>query len=230
MSNFLCTICVRKNSKEIKNKNFKKFLNSNLTNITIAQSKKIKIFDKIVLSTDLTKNKLKKLIKVDLTIHRPKKFANNVVSKLEAIKHAHLMSEKYFKKKFDYIVDLDVTSPLRKVKDIENCIKLFIKNKNSSNLITGALSKKNPFFNQTRVTNGKAYPVIKSKIKSRQQVKDIFDLNAAIYIWRRKYLINCKSVFMNNTTFYKMPYERSIDIDSKLDFKIVEFLLKKNAK
>ena len=72
MSNFLCTICVRKNSKEIKNKNFKKFLNSNLTNITIAQSKKIKIFDKIVLSTDLTKNKLKKLIKVDLTIHRPK--------------------------------------------------------------------------------------------------------------------------------------------------------------
>lgn len=227
MSNFLCTICVRKNSKEIKNKNFKKFLNSNLTNITIAQSKKIKIFDKIVLSTDLTKNKLKKLIKVDLMIYRPKKLANSVVSKLEAIKHAHLMSEKYFKKKFDYIVDLDVTSPLRKIKDIENCIKLFIKNKNSSNLITGALSKKNPFFNQTRVDNGKAYPVIKSKIKNRQQVKDIFDLNAAIYIWRRKYLINCKSVFMNNTIFYKMPYERSIDIDSKLDFKIVEFLLKK---
>ena len=43
MSNFLCTICVRRNSKEIKNKNFKKFLNSNLTNITISQSKKNKV-------------------------------------------------------------------------------------------------------------------------------------------------------------------------------------------
>ena len=98
MSNFLCTICVRRNSKEIKNKNFKKFLNSNLTNITISQSKKIKLFDKIVLSTDLNKKKLLKINNVDFIINRPKKLANDLVSKLDAIKHAHIESEKYFKK------------------------------------------------------------------------------------------------------------------------------------
>ena len=224
--NILCTICVRKNSKVIKNKNFKKFLNSNLTNYTISQTKNIKIFDKVVLSSDLSSNKLAKINKVDLIISRPKKLSNDYVSKIEAIKHAHLQAEKKFKKKFDIIVDLDVTSPLREITDIKKSIKLFLKSKNSSNLISGALAKKNPFFNQTIVKKGKAYPVIKTTIKRRQAIKNIYDLNAAIYIWRRKYLINSKSVFLKKTIFYEMPDSKSIDIDSKFDFKIVEFLLK----
>ena len=226
MCQILCTICVRKNSKEIKNKNFRKFLNTTLVDYTIVQAKKIEFFDKIVLSTDANKNNIKKINKVDFIINRPKKLSNDFVSKIDVIKHAHLISEKKFNKKFDIIVDLDVTSPLREIKDIKKSINLFIKKKNFYNLITGTLSKKNPFFNQAIIKNKRAYPVIKSKVKRRQTVNSVFDLNAAIYIWRRKYLLNCKSVFMKKTMFYRMSNFKSIDIDNKLDFKIVEFLLK----
>lgn len=225
----LCTICARKDSKEIKNKNFIKFLDTNLTNYTITQSKKINFFDKVVLSTDLKGSRLKRLHKVDLIISRNKKLSNDYVSKLDVIKDALFRAEKKFNKRFDIIVDLDVTSPLREIVDIKRSLKFFLKKKNISNLVTGTLAKKNPYFNQTLVKNGYAYPVIKSKVKTRQAINNIFDLNAAIYIWKRRYLLSSDTVFLDKTAFFEMPKSKSIDIDSKHDFKIVEFLLKKNA-
>ena len=93
MCQILCTICVRKNSKGIKNKNFRKFLNTTLVDYTIVQAKKIEFFDKIVLSTDANKNNIKKINKVDFIINRPKKLSNDFVSKIETIKESYFPSE-----------------------------------------------------------------------------------------------------------------------------------------
>ena len=54
-----------------------------------------------------------------------------------------------------------------------------------------------------------------------------FDLNASIYIWTRKSILTSKKLINNNTIFFKMPYLRSIDIDDKSDFMIVEHIFKK---
>ena len=51
--------------------------------------------------------------------------------------------------------------------------------------------------------------------------------NGSFFIWDRKSLINFKSFSIKKTVFYEMPENRSIDIDDKLDFQIVELLLKK---
>ena len=50
----------------------------------------------------------------------------------------------------------------------------------------------------------------------------VYEMNAAIYIWKRKSLFS-ESPFLKKTSLYKMPYERSIDIDSALDLKMVKF-------
>jgi len=225
----LCTICARKDSKGLKNKNFKKFLTTSLVNFTIKQAKKIKLFDKIVLSTDAKKHITQNLDKIDLIINRPKKLSNDFSSKIDTIKHALYKSELNFKETFDIIVDLDVTSPLRDLEDIKNCIRYF-KKKNCDNLITGTLAKKNPFFNQAIIKKDFAYPVLKKKriIKRRQSINNVYDLNAAIYVWKRKSLLQSNTVFMKKTLFYKMPQNKSIDIDTELDFKIVLWILKKN--
>ena len=56
----------------------------------------------------------------------------------------------------------------------------------------------------------------------------VYDMNASIYIWKRKALIKNKSIFSNKTSIYVMPPERSVDIDSMYDWKLTKFLMKKN--
>ena len=53
-------------------------------------------------------------------------------------------------------------------------------------------------------------------------------MNASIYIWKRTVLLNESSIFLENTGLYIMPEERSIDIDTELDYKFVEFIMKEN--
>ena len=59
----------------------------------------------------------------------------------------------------------------------------------------------------------------------RQDAPPCFDLNASIYVWWRDSLMNSRHVIHHNTRLYVMPEERSVDIDSELDWKWVEFLL-----
>ena len=68
---------------------------------------------------------------------------------------------------------------------------------------------------------------LKKNIYRRQDAPIIYHNNGSLFIWNRESLINFKSHFTKKTVFYEMPENRSIDIDSKLDFQLVEFLLKK---
>ena len=159
---------------------------------------------------------------------RPKKLALNTSPKVPAIKHALVQAEKFYNKKFETIVELDATSPLRKIEDILDAYKFFVKKK-ANMLITGCKSRKNPYYNMIEIVNNKLKKTKKFKknIYRRQDAPKTYDFNASIYIWNRKSLINFKSFFTKKTVFYEMPENRSIDIDSKLDFQLVEFLLKK---
>ena len=76
--------------------------------------------------------------------------------------------------------------------------------------------------------NGKIKPVINlmKKLTSRQQAPNVFDMNASIYIWTRKTLLNFNTVFLNKTAMYIMPEKRSIDIDNEFDFEVVSKFLK----
>ena len=130
------------------------------------------------------------------------------------------------KKFFDIIIDLDVSSPLRKVVDIKNAYKYFIKKK-ANFLVTGCKSKKNPYFNVAEIINNKlkkAKP-FKRNIYRRQDAPITYDFNASIYIWKRKSLVNFKSFYKSKTVLYEMPESRSWDIDTNFDFKVVKYLL-----
>ena len=220
---------MRSGSRGVKNKNIKLINDRPLMYYTIKQAIKSRIFDHIVVSTDS-----KKILKIAKSYGaggwflRPKKLSLNSSQKIPVIRHALLQSEKFYNKKFETIIDLDVTSPLRKTEDILKAYKFFIKRK-ANILITGCKSKKNPYFNMIEIKNNKVQVAkkLKKNIYRRQDAPKTYDYNASIYIWRRKALINFKSFYTSKTVFYEMPESRSIDIDSKLDFKLVEFLLKK---
>ena len=228
MKKILCTVCMRGNSKGIKNKNFVLINGKPLLYHTISKAIKSKIFNEIVVSSDSKKilslskkNGIKNLIK------RPKNLANDKSGKIPAIKHALLTTQKKLNKKFDYVVDLDVTCPLRSIKDIKNSFNQFIKSK-SNNLVSATVSRKNPYFNIIEKQNFKIKLVKKSnsKILRRQDAPVTYDLNASIYIWTSKSLIQNPSIFQKKTAVYLMPQSKSFDIDDVIDLKITKLFLK----
>ena len=226
--NNLCTICARSGSKGVPNKNIKKIAGKPLIQHTIEQAKKSKIFSDIIVSSDC-----KKILKIaeKLGVHtlkRTNQLSKDFVGKVDVIRDAAIKAQKMLDKKFDNVIDLDVTSPLRHVSDIHNSFKKF-QNGNYQNLITGCVARKNPYFNMIEIKKN-VLSISKrtnKKIFSRQKSPQVFEMNASIYIWKNKALMNKSNLVTSKTAFYEMPEERSIDIDTMLDWKIVSFLMGK---
>lgn len=230
--NTICTICVRGGSKGLKNKSLKKIHGKPLLAYTIRQAIKSKLFKEVVVSTDTKKiQNIAKKYGASCWFLRPKKLSNDKSPKLDAIKHVFKESEKYFNKKFDCSVDLDITSPLRTITDIKKSLIKFSRNNHSNNLISVCYSKKNPYFNMIEKKKD-AYKLIKSKTGffCRQDTPEVFDINASIYIFKRNFLLSNIKLINNKTSIYLMPRSRSIDIDDIHDFDTVKYFLKKNEK
>jgi len=222
----LCTICARGGSKGLPNKNLLKIGDKSLIGHTLTQAKAIDAIDCIIVSSD--SNEILKegeIYAADILLQRSAKLASDDAGKIDAIIDCLNHAEGNLNKHFDYVIDLDVTSPLRNLIDIENCLE-FTKDQGFKNLITVTNSKKNPYFNQIEITN-EGPQLVKSghNIKGRQSAPKVYDMNASIYVWSRDFLINEKTLFSRDTIVYDMPEERSLDIDNELDFKIVKHLI-----
>ena len=225
----ICTICARAGSKGVKNKNLKEIAGMPLVAHSVKQAVESGFFVAIAVSSD-SEEILKVARQYGAThlILRPIEMATDQAPKLPAIQHCVSEVEKLSQNKFSLVVDLDCTSPLRSIDDIAQCIQKLKECANATNLITGAPSRRSPYFNMV-VTDDQGYAHLavgtESQIVRRQDAPKCYDMNASIYVWRRDELFNSEKVIGSRTLFYEMPEERSIDIDSPLDFKIVKFIL-----
>ncbi|WP_419767370.1 cytidylyltransferase domain-containing protein [Arcobacter sp.] len=233
MKNVLCTICARGGSKGVKNKNIKELNGKPLIAYTIEQAKASGLFEHIVISTDSDDiANVAKQYGAEVFFKRSHEMASDTAGKLDVIKDAFKRSEEYYNTEFDYLIDLDATAPLRSIDDITDSFNQFKENDND-NLITAMPSRRSPYFNLVEQDkNGKVYlsKKLDNAVVRRQDAPKSYDMNASIYIWKREVILNESSLFLDNTGLYVMPEIRSIDIDTELDYKFVEFLMKeKNA-
>lgn len=226
----LCTICMREGSKGVKGKNFRNLNGRPLMEYTIEQALECDIIENIVISTD---SKLGASIAQDMGLEvwflRPEELSNDNAAKLPVIIHALHEAEKHYSKEFSHIIDLDATSPLRNVEDIILAMRQ-LESSESDNLVTACLARKNPYFNMLEVKNDEVSIVkhLNQPFIRRQDAPIVYDMNASIYIWKRSRLLAEKPLISKDTSCYIMPEERSIDIDTELDFKYVEYLMKYN--
>ncbi len=108
----LCTICARKGSKGVPNKNVKEILGKPLIAFSIEQASESNLFDKIVVSTD--SDEIKKIANkygAECWFTRPAELCKDDSAKIPVIQHVLRESEKKFNCKFEHVIDLDVTSP-----------------------------------------------------------------------------------------------------------------------
>ena len=222
----LCTICMRGGSKGVPNKNLRELHGIPLMAYTIGQALESGLFENVVVSTDSeTIAETAKSFGAEAWFIRPDEMATEEAPKLPVIRHAFMESEKYYRQQFDVLIDLDATSPLRNVDDIIKAYRQFVAD-NADILITACPSKVNPYFNMVELENGRIRKVITldPRPKRRQDAPEVFVMNASIYIWKRKAILEYDTLYTDKTSLYVMPEERSVDIDTELDWEFVEFI------
>jgi len=133
---------------------------------------------------------------------------------------------------FNTLVDLDATSPLRSIQDIQNAVSL-LETSGFGNVITAMPARRSPYFNLVEVNSTNLVTLSKpsaTPFVRRQDAPKCYDMNASIYVWQRNVLFDAPTLFNSDTGLYVMPEERSIDIDSELDYLLVDFLMKRASK
>jgi CMP-N,N'-diacetyllegionaminic acid synthase len=229
----LCTICARGGSKGVPGKNLRELMGKPLIAHSIEQAKRSGLFDAIAVSSDsLEILDAAKKHGADVLVRRPDDMATDAAPKLPAIRHCFEAAERECGRTFPVFVDLDATSPLRLPEDIAGAIAL-LEATEASSVITGAPSRRSPYFNLVEL-DGRGVPHVSKSLNAplvrRQDSPRCFDMNASIYVWRREPFLASPAVFYDDTRLFEMPEDRSIDIDSALDWDIVQMLMARRGR
>lgn len=226
----LCTICARGGSKGVKGKNIRPLSGKPLIAYSIEQARATGLFDLLAVSSDSDEIlKVARTYGCDYLIKRPDELATDQAAKLPVIRHCVTEVERLTGCTFDTLVDLDATSPLRIPDDIVNAVNL-LEESGAGNVITAMPARRSPYFNLVELdANGVAHlsKPPQAAVVRRQDAPACYDMNASIYVWRRPTLFESGGLFNSDTRLYVMPEERSIDIDSELDFEFVQFFMSK---
>jgi CMP-N,N'-diacetyllegionaminic acid synthase len=220
----IASICARGGSVGVPGKNIRFLQGKPLIAHTIEQALSIKSIDAVYVSTDSPEiAEVARQYGALVPYLRPAELATSNAAKVPVIQHlCDWVSCNAGG--FDRVVDLDPTSPLRTIEDIEACLSLL--DEGTDAVITAFESEKNPYFNMVeQKPDGNIGLVCQpaGMVVARQQAPHVYSMNASIYVWHRHTL--SKGLWSGRLKLHVMPRERSIDIDSPLDFAIVEMLM-----
>ena len=221
---FLAIIPARGGSKRLPRKNVLDLNGKPLIAYSIEAGLDSSYIDKVVVTSDddeiLTISKKYGAV----TINRPNELASDIATTFDAIKHAVDNCEKY-----DYIVLLQPTSPLRNEKHIDEAVEL-LESKKSNAVVSVCEMEHSPLWSNTLDESLSMAGFLKDEAlnKRSQDLEKYYRLNGAIYICKTEKLLEEKSFFLKENIYaYVMDRENSIDIDEEIDFKIAEVILNK---
>lgn len=228
----LITICARGGSKGIPGKNTKIINNKPLIWYSLAVAEELsKKYDiDIFLSTESIeiKNIVSSLCfeNVNIEYVRPDFLANDTAGKLDVIVDVYQYAERNKEVKYDFVIDLDVSSPLRTVEDVVSGIELLFKNDQALNLFSVSPANRNPYFNMLEENQNGFYELCKKgQFLTRQSSPKVFVINGSFYVFKKEFFLEKhKTVIIDKTLVYEVPHI-CFDLDHAIDFEFMSFLL-----
>jgi CMP-N,N'-diacetyllegionaminic acid synthase len=221
-------IPARGGSKRLPRKNLLHLAGRPLITYTIEAGLRSHFIDELMVSTDDQKiADIATSSGARVPFIRPASLARDETGYFEVIKHAIEYYIKTEGKKFDYIVYLQPTSPLRDYTEIDNAMAL-MQRKNADAVISVSEPDHTPLWCNTLPDNLSMEGFLSDDVKYKrsQELDRYYRLNGALYIVCISRLLTEKTFFINNNIFaYIMPQEKSIDIDTALDLKLCEVLM-----
>ncbi len=227
MANVLGIITARGGSKRIPRKNLRPLLGKPLVEYTIKAALGSKLLTRVILSTDDDEiMKVGRDCGVEVPFKRPPELAGDATPTVDVIIHAVEFMEKqgFFA---DIIVTLQPTSPLRQAEDIDKAIRKHIETNADSVVSVTQADHWHPI--KAKKIEGDIlhnYCLEEKEGIRNQDFPPVYFRNGAFYSVKRDVLINEHSLYGRITRPYIMPSERSVDIDTELDFRLTELLMR----
>jgi CMP-N,N'-diacetyllegionaminic acid synthase len=222
----LAVIIARGGSKGVPRKNIKPAGGKPLIAWMIEAGKQSQYIDKLIVSSDDHEIiSVAKSFGCSAPFVRPAEYAQDNITADDVIVHALNSVHE-----FDYVLALQPTSPLTISKDIDGCIDFCI-NSNAESVVTVTEPGKNPYWTFTMGTGNKLYPVFEQKYfrQQRQELPQVYIPTGAVKMAESTWFLQNKSFYSDSTLGYIVPNERSIDIDSELDFKLFEAIISERS-
>lgn len=234
MMNILFTLCGRAGSKGLKSKNLLSILDKPLIDYGISL---IELYidthpnDQVHIALNTDSDELKKQAisrnSEIVIIERTEELANDTVGKIEVIRDTFFKMKQKKEVIYDFIIDLDLTSPLRTLPDLNGLIEKYMNSQNTDLIFSVVPSRRNPFFNMVKLDGNQVSLAIKSQFTSRQQAPDVYDINGSMYLYKPLFLENNTYLFDGIIDLFVMKDYKVLDIDDKEDFEWMNFLMPK---
>ncbi len=217
---FLAVIPARGNSTRLKDKNLRKIKNKSLIEHSIIHGINSKYIDQVCVTSDSSKIlQVAKKYENVFIVKRPKYLSNNIIMPDDAIVHAY----KKIKKKFDYIITLQPTTPLRTSKQIDDAIKKIV-DENADSLVSVCKSHDFYWKKGEKFYFPKNYsPINRPRSQDFEQYKE----NGVIYISDSSKMLKINNRIFGNVTIFEIDKWNSIDIDDQKDLMMTDYVYKK---
>lgn len=221
-------VTARGGSKGIPGKNLVPVAGKPLLTWTIEAALASRAVRRIVVSTDdeaIRQTALEAGAEVPFV--RPAQYAQDHSSHLSVVLHALEFLETEEGRLPDYLLLLQPTSPLRLSSDIDAAIALAIQS-SADSVVSVCETHHHPLLVKRISEQGRLvdYLSVDRKVYLRRQdLPSAYALNGAIYLTRPQVLRIEGTFLPDNTVPYVMPQERSLDLDTPWDLKIVRWIM-----
>lgn len=221
----IAIIPARSGSKGVPGKNIKLLNAKPLIAYTIEAAKQSHYVSRIILSTDSHEiAKIGMSYGAEVPFLRPMELSTDNSEAVDTYLYTIDRLQREENIKISNIVVLLPTSPLRKPEDIDAAVSIFV-NKNADSVISYTKEDHPIQWHKFINPDGSFENIFEDSIRNRQEHKPTYYPNGSIYVFKSD-LLRTRKYYSDKSFGYIMPKERSIDIDSQLDFYIGEVLLK----
>ena len=222
----IATICARGGSKGLPGKNIRPFLGRPLIAHSIAFALQQPGIDAVCVSTDDERiAEAARAAGAEVPYLRPPELARDDSPKLPVIEHLLDFLEREQGRRYERIVDLQPTSPLRIPQDLDACLRRAAEPDEPGLVLTAYDSGFNPYFNLVELQGDGSVLVCKGGgLATRQAAPPVWTLNGSIYVWRRAALAHAArhGMWSVRVAAHIMRPSRSVDIDTAEDFAAAE--------
>lgn len=223
----LAIIPARSGSKGLKDKNIRPLAGKPLMAYSIEAAIESGLFDRVFVSTDSEEyQRIAIACGATVPFLRPDELSGDTASSWDVVKQALEILEKQGEV-YEEIALLQPTSPLRTKQDILDAHEVMVKN-DALAVIGVCPMDHSPLWSNTLPEDGSMQGFIRQDVLKmpRQALPQYYRINGAMYFIKKECLNQIENLYENRCFAYRMPLERSVDIDTKTDFFLAEAMLK----